>query len=216
MYSMLRNSASGPEIGLPGRILAGLLPGNHPHRPAVVKDSLYFVFGCAKQVPALLSKVGRDLFQPPMEVRSLCPAVFKDVFYCFLVTPPPGGVPREGPDCRFPSEAVVLGRIRGPINVFMFILTLSTAGYDMAPDPSTMVGRLGLRTLDRFESLQHGLTEIYRTFFSQLYSRTVLILSLIPPSSGGSRGRARAVIFLRGSVVLGRFRPGSGGNSYGF
>jgi hypothetical protein len=26
---MLRNSASGPEIGLPGRILAGLLPGRH-------------------------------------------------------------------------------------------------------------------------------------------------------------------------------------------
>jgi hypothetical protein len=26
-YSMLRNGASGPEIGLPGRILAGLLPG---------------------------------------------------------------------------------------------------------------------------------------------------------------------------------------------
>ena len=25
-YSMLRNNASGPEIGLPGRILAGLLP----------------------------------------------------------------------------------------------------------------------------------------------------------------------------------------------
>ncbi len=28
-YSMLRNSASGPEIGFPGRILAGLLPGKH-------------------------------------------------------------------------------------------------------------------------------------------------------------------------------------------
>ncbi len=28
-YSMLRNSGSGPEIGLPGRILAGPLPGNH-------------------------------------------------------------------------------------------------------------------------------------------------------------------------------------------
>jgi hypothetical protein len=30
---MLRNSASGPEIGLPGRILAGLLPGKHRNRP---------------------------------------------------------------------------------------------------------------------------------------------------------------------------------------
>jgi hypothetical protein len=28
-YSMLRNSGSGPEIGLPGQILAGLLPGHH-------------------------------------------------------------------------------------------------------------------------------------------------------------------------------------------
>ncbi len=29
---MLRNSASGPEIGLPGRILARLLPGKHRNR----------------------------------------------------------------------------------------------------------------------------------------------------------------------------------------
>ncbi len=37
-YSMLRNSASGPEIGLPGRILAGLQPGKdrirHSGRPS--------------------------------------------------------------------------------------------------------------------------------------------------------------------------------------
>jgi hypothetical protein len=31
---MLRNSASGPEICLPGRILAGLLPGKHRNRPS--------------------------------------------------------------------------------------------------------------------------------------------------------------------------------------
>ncbi len=31
---MLRNSASGPEIGLPGRILVGLLPGKHRNRPS--------------------------------------------------------------------------------------------------------------------------------------------------------------------------------------
>jgi hypothetical protein len=31
---MLRNSTSGPEIGLPGRILAGLLPGKHQDRPS--------------------------------------------------------------------------------------------------------------------------------------------------------------------------------------
>ncbi len=33
-YSMLPNGASGPEIGLPGRILAGLLPGRHRNRPS--------------------------------------------------------------------------------------------------------------------------------------------------------------------------------------
>jgi hypothetical protein len=31
-YSMLHNIASGPEIGLPGRILSGMLPGMHRHR----------------------------------------------------------------------------------------------------------------------------------------------------------------------------------------
>ncbi len=33
-YSMLRNTASGPEIGLPGRILAGLQLGNHRNQPS--------------------------------------------------------------------------------------------------------------------------------------------------------------------------------------
>ena len=31
---MLRDSASGPSIGLPGWILAGLLPGKHRNRPS--------------------------------------------------------------------------------------------------------------------------------------------------------------------------------------
>ncbi len=31
-YSMLHNNASGPSIGLPGRIWAGLLPGKHRNR----------------------------------------------------------------------------------------------------------------------------------------------------------------------------------------
>ncbi len=34
---------------------------------------------------------------------------------------------------------------------------------------------------------------------------------LAPPSPGGSRGRVRIVISLRKELVLGRFRPGSGG-----
>ncbi len=33
-YSMLCNSASGPEICLPGRVLAGPLPGKHRNRPS--------------------------------------------------------------------------------------------------------------------------------------------------------------------------------------
>ncbi len=32
MYSMLHNNPPGPEIGLPGRMLAGLLPGTHRNR----------------------------------------------------------------------------------------------------------------------------------------------------------------------------------------
>jgi hypothetical protein len=31
-YPMLRNSAPGPEIGLPGRMSAGFLTGKHQHR----------------------------------------------------------------------------------------------------------------------------------------------------------------------------------------
>jgi hypothetical protein len=34
LYSMLRNSASGPEIKLPGRILDGRLPGKNRNRPS--------------------------------------------------------------------------------------------------------------------------------------------------------------------------------------
>ena len=33
-YFMLRNNASGPQTGLPGRILTGLLPGKHQNRPS--------------------------------------------------------------------------------------------------------------------------------------------------------------------------------------
>ena len=33
-YSLLRNITSGPEIGLPGRIVTGLLPGKPRNRPA--------------------------------------------------------------------------------------------------------------------------------------------------------------------------------------
>ncbi len=33
LYCMLRNRASGPAIGLPGRIWAGLLSGKHRNRP---------------------------------------------------------------------------------------------------------------------------------------------------------------------------------------
>ncbi len=60
--------------------------------------------------PSLLA----DLVVSAMSRRSLlCPAVFKDGFDFCLVPPHLRGVTKEGPDCRFPSETVVLGRIRG-------------------------------------------------------------------------------------------------------
>ncbi len=34
-------------------------------------------------------------------------------FFNLFLSPYPRGVPRKGPDCRFPSEAEILGRIRG-------------------------------------------------------------------------------------------------------
>ncbi len=46
------------------------------------------------------------------EMASIDPAVFKDALD-FVFVPPPRGVTREGPDCRVPSEAGVLGLIRG-------------------------------------------------------------------------------------------------------
>ncbi len=49
MYSMLRNSASGPEIGLLGRILAGLLPG----KP---KSALRPAFGRPEGLFSVLSR----------------------------------------------------------------------------------------------------------------------------------------------------------------
>ncbi len=45
LYSMLRNSASRPKIGLPGRILAGLLPGRHRNRPGRPKAGRRADFG---------------------------------------------------------------------------------------------------------------------------------------------------------------------------
>ena len=46
---MLRNSASGPEIKLPGLILAGLLPGKHQNRP----EGRFLVFpgGSPAEIP---------------------------------------------------------------------------------------------------------------------------------------------------------------------
>ncbi len=41
------------------------------------------------------------------------PAVSTDVFFLSWSSPLPWGVPREGPDCRFPSEIEILVRIRG-------------------------------------------------------------------------------------------------------
>ncbi len=47
VYFMLRNSASGPEIGLPGRILAGLLPRKYQNRPSCGRRADFGVFPVA-------------------------------------------------------------------------------------------------------------------------------------------------------------------------
>ncbi len=47
--------------------------------------------------------------------------------------------------------------------------------------------------------------------FTQLYLRTLFIFVLVPPR--GVQGRVRTVTFLRESMILGRFRPESGGKS---
>ncbi len=48
---MLRNSASGPHIGLPGQICAGLLPGKHrnlpPGRPKAAQRADFGAFPVA-------------------------------------------------------------------------------------------------------------------------------------------------------------------------
>jgi hypothetical protein len=51
---MLRNNASGPEIGLPGRILAGLLPGKHQHLPVEVLGGR---LGRAKSAPTAFKRL---------------------------------------------------------------------------------------------------------------------------------------------------------------
>ncbi len=54
-YSMFRNNASGPEIGLPGRILAGLLPGEHRNQfsdwPKAGRRADFVDFPAAFRIP---------------------------------------------------------------------------------------------------------------------------------------------------------------------
>ncbi len=126
-YSMLCNSPSGSEIGLPGRILAGLLPGKHRHRPPGRPSATRRAdFGA---VPAAVRKIrpGRPIYDPEalscnmkypgrkhMVLRTLCYAI---------VLPGRKSAFRAGfwPDCYRESIAIDPsgGRrpARGPISM---------------------------------------------------------------------------------------------------
>ncbi len=73
-------------------------------------------WGAAAPLDNLLYSGGLCLPDLPMKdpdknsKRCCSPALFKDAFQ--FVVPLPRGVPREDPDCRFPSEARVWGRTR--------------------------------------------------------------------------------------------------------
>ncbi len=68
-YSMLHNSASGPEIGLLGWILAGLLPGKHRNRPSEGRPEGRFRCFPGKN-PATI-RPGRPIYGPEALLRTI-------------------------------------------------------------------------------------------------------------------------------------------------
>ncbi len=48
------------------------------------------------------------------------PDPVRTLFICSFPPPSPGGVAREGPDCRFPSEAVVWAGSGGGVILILF------------------------------------------------------------------------------------------------
>ncbi len=65
-YFMLRNSASGPELGLPGRILAGLLPGKH--RKAFGRRADFGAFPVAVRAK---TRPGSPIYGPEALLRNI-------------------------------------------------------------------------------------------------------------------------------------------------
>ncbi len=65
---MLRNRASGPEIGLPGRILAGLLPGKNRNRPSFRPEGRFLCFPGSS--PAKI-RPRRPIYGPEARLRNL-------------------------------------------------------------------------------------------------------------------------------------------------
>ncbi len=71
-YSMLRNNASGPEIGLPGRILAGLLPEKHQNRPSGrPKAGRRADFGTFPGSSPARIRPGRPIYGPEALLRNI-------------------------------------------------------------------------------------------------------------------------------------------------
>ena len=91
---MLRNNASGPEIGLPGRIWAGLLPGKH--RPAFGRPEDRF--RCFPGSSPAEIRPGRPISGPEALLRNVEYLILKLAF-CF--GHPEGG--QMGPHPDFPS-----------------------------------------------------------------------------------------------------------------
>ena len=97
----LRNSASGPDIGLPGRILAGLLLGKHRHGPSGRPKGRFLCFPGSS--PAKI-RPGRPIFGPEALLRKIeFPQLYlRTLFILFLPTPPPVG-PGAGSGLSCPS-----------------------------------------------------------------------------------------------------------------
>ncbi len=68
VYSMLRNSPSGPKIGVPGRILAGHLPGKHRNRSLGRPEGRFPWFPGSS--PAKI-RPGRPIYGPEALLRNI-------------------------------------------------------------------------------------------------------------------------------------------------
>ncbi len=67
-YSTLRNNASGPLIGLSGRILAGLLPGKHRNLPFGRPEGRFLCLPCSSPFKI---RPGRPSYGPEAPLRNI-------------------------------------------------------------------------------------------------------------------------------------------------